>query len=341
MIKLAAAPSPIEVFACIYRYGHASTLLFYSANEPVLAEAVSSDSTSRRPGAQTNQIADLANQGVSNKRELTNLDQAVNDHIHESNADLCSLQGGWVEALSHMDQDVSWKACISGLSEATYSFLVRSIVDALPTNSNLFRWKKILSSTCGSCSGSKQTLLHVLNNCESKLDLYTWRHNNILFRMKNFFNSNLENCEILCDLCVQDSTFINGRVNTIPIDIVQTNLRPDLVIIDRENKSATICELTVPFESNIARAHERKSEKYAPLIAAFEENDFNCKFYSFAIGSRGVAAQGTCSSVREICKVSRKGAREFVKEFCQCVAKCSYIIFREKDNANVKFSTLM
>ena len=102
-----------------------------------------------------------------------------------------------------------------------------------------------------------------------------------------------------------------------------------------------IIELTVPFETNICLAHERKAEKYSGLIAGLEESGFKCVFVSFVIGARGIAAQGSCQSIRTLCKSSRKETNAFVKELCHVVLKCSYVIFRERDNSGAIFSSVM
>ena len=259
----------------------------------------------------------------------------------ESHAERTVKQGGWHEALGQLDGDLRWKSSLVGLSEATYSFVVRSLVDALPTNSNLMLWKKVISPSCGSCGSKSQTLLHVLNNCDRKLDLYTWRHNNVLLQLKEFIASKVHGYDILCDVCIRDSCFVEGKVHTIPIDLLQTNLRPDLVLVNRATKVIIIVELTVPFETNIVNAHQRKADRYAPLIAGLEELDFTCTFHSFVIGSRGIAAQGSCKLIREICKTSRKETKLFIQKLCHTVVKASYLIFHEKDNQGAKFSSIL
>ena len=250
-------------------------------------------------------------------------------------------QNGWVEALASMDGDVTWKSCLIGLSEASYSFVTRALVDALPTNSNLAIWKKVISSQCGSCDSKKQTLLHVLNHCSNKLQAFTWRHNNILFKLKEFISSKLPDQEILCDLVVKDKCFVDANVHTVPFDILSTNLRPDLCIIDRANQKITIVELTVPYTSNISSAQERKSLKYRPLVAGLEEMGFETTFYTIELCSRGIAAQGTSRILKSLCHSSRSETRELVKSLSRLVIKCSYIIFREKDNRDAIFKTVI
>ena len=286
------------------------------------------------------QVRELA-EACERKHDLKGHCQVLKDCLVETSAESARKQGGWLEALAHRDDDVKWNSVINGLSETTYSFLIRSLVDALPTNQNLVLWKKILSASCGSCGSGNQTLLHVLNNCDRKLHLYKWRHDNVLYKLKNFISSKLNDCDILCDLCTENNAFLDRNVHTIPADIFQTSLRPDIVILNRAIKSLTIIEVTIPFESNICQAHERKAEKYSGLIAGLEEKGFACRFHSFVIGARGIAAQGSCRSIRSICKSSRMETKLFIRDLCHIVVKCSYLIFRERDNNGAMFTSIM
>ena len=282
-------------------------------------------------------------QGVTNIGAIKTKGRQLSDSVIEEFAKSKVKQGehGWIEALSLIDDDVSWKSCLVGLSEATYSFVTRSLVDALPTNSNLALWKKVISSHCGSCHSSKQTLLHVLNHCQSKLTAYTWRHNNVLLSLKTFLSSKLPHMELRCDLQVRDNQFSNIAVQTVPYEIISTNLRPDICIIDRVSKEFTILELTVPFESNIAAARERKSIKYMPLVAGLQEIGYNTTFYTVEICSRGVVAQGTSAIVRKLCHITRKEAKLFLQSLSRLVMRCSYAIFKEKDNRDAIFESII
>ena len=79
-------------------------------------------------------------------------------------------------------------------------------------------------------------------------------------------------------------------------------------------------------------ARDRKAAKYTGLVAELQEINYHCTYYSIEIGSRGIAAQGTCRIIKELCNCSRKDARLFVQSLIKLVLKCSYVIFREKDN---------
>ena len=320
-------------------------MLFQPAlNDLALREAVDTalDMSSTHPAPQQthSEVADLVKNSRT-KTELRNGARGLKDVNIEVASTKAVQQGRWCEILANLDSDLTWKASLAGLSEATYSFAVKSLVDCLPTNCNLSLWSKVMSDRCGSCGNNRQTLLHVLNNCPVKLKLYSWRHDNVLFQLKKFLCTHLPSLEIHCDLLVENNAICDMNINTIPIDILLTNLRPDLVVIDRVKKSVIILELTVPYETNFANAQERKCLKYSAVISGLEEAGFQCTFFSLEIGSRGIAAHGTCSILRKISGASKKSTREFVYSMVKVALKCSYVIFKEKDNASASHNAVI
>ncbi len=69
-----------------------------------------------------------------------------------------------------------------------------------------------------------------------------------------------ENTQIYLDPTGQDKS-----ISMVPVDIVVTNQKPDMVIINNLG-NVTLVELTVPFETNIIQAAERKSQRYEGLL---------------------------------------------------------------------------
>ena len=72
---------------------------------------------------------------------------------------------------------------------------------------------------------------------------------------------------------------------------IPTSERPDLVMFDRTHESVLLAELTVPFESHIDSAHERKSEKYASLRHDIQAQGFSCDLICFEIGTSGLVTK--------------------------------------------------
>ena len=52
---------------------------------------------------------------------------------------------------------------------------------------------------------------------------------------------------------------------TIPPDVLTTELRPDIVFLDRKAKTIYLWELTCSFEKNSTSARLKKSNKYFDL----------------------------------------------------------------------------
>ena len=59
--------------------------------------------------------------------------------------------------------------------------------------------------------------------------------------------------------------FRTNAGGTIPPEVLITTDRPDLVIIDEENKKVKTFELAVPHITNIEKRHESKTNKYQYL----------------------------------------------------------------------------
>ena len=72
----------------------------------------------------------------------------------------------------------------------------------------------------------------------------------------------------------------------IPPDILVTNLKPDLFIVNLLTNVIVFFELTCPWDSNVQRSHDYKEEKYAPLVADLSR-DFKVYNYSVEISARG------------------------------------------------------
>ena len=82
------------------------------------------------------------------------------------------LQGEFLQILKIQEDSITWHSIIFNLPRKILQFAANATINTLPTNSNLKRWGKRINDKCQMCD-SKETLLHVLNNCPQKLDRYT------------------------------------------------------------------------------------------------------------------------------------------------------------------------
>ena len=159
------------------------------------------------------------------------------------------------------------------------------------------RWGKRMVSVCPLCS-NQGTLEHILNFCSVSLNQgrYTWRHNTVLNQITNIILENKpSHVEVYSDISGLD---ING--GTIPPDILATQLRPDLVILNRQEKIISLLELTCSFEHNAEAANLRKTLRYTALKSDLEDRGYRCLLVPFEVGSRGHVRKASKSNILNI-----------------------------------------
>ncbi len=193
------------------------------------------------------------------------------------------MQGEYSCILESKSSDISWKAAIFNLPRGTLKFMLNSQLNTLPTKDNLTRWGKRLAKACTLC-GRAEYLSHALSSCPYMLEQgrYTWRHDSVLSSIETFIKNeiNSTDIDIISDLRQQSWN--------IPPDIILTSQRPDFVIVNRNQKSIYILELTVPYERNITMEHKYKSEKYAGLIGDLQDIGWSTSYHTFEVGCRGM-----------------------------------------------------
>ena len=82
-----------------------------------------------------------------------------------------------------------------------------------------------------------------------------------------------------------------GAKLDFPREICTTNLRPDIIIWSKQTKQVLLVELTVPWESRIEEAHERKLTKYQALIDECVSNGWRAQNLPVEVGCRGFPAK--------------------------------------------------
>ena len=169
-----------------------------------------------------------------------------------------------------------WTDAIRSLPNECYKFVLTAAHDTLPHNSNLHLWKKKPNPWCPLCGHQRQTLLHVLNNCETALHhrKYNQRHDEVLKEIASFINVNLEVSQnMIADL--------SSQTYSTPSHLPCTDLRPDIIWWDEHSKRTVVVELTICFDTLFKQAAERKKRKCvrttimmfpsSPLRLALEE----------------------------------------------------------------------
>ena len=98
-------------------------------------------------------------------------------------------------------------------------------------------------------------------------------------------------CPVLPRSCVIKVDL--GQKLRFPAEIATTNLRPDLVLWSASLKQVYIVELTVPWESAMEEAYERKKLRYAELAADAQQRGWKAKVCPVEVGCRGFVATST------------------------------------------------
>ena len=122
--------------------------------------------------------------------------------------------------------------------------------------------------------------------------------------------------------------WLNG--GTIPPDILTTQQRPDLIILDRQTKSITILELTCSFEKNIEAAHIRKAIKYNDLKIDLESRGWSSNIVPFEIGSRGHVTKRNKLSIYKTMKNwnIKVNQNTLIKNLSKISLLCSFTLFQ-------------
>ena len=231
-------------------------------------------------------------------------------------------QGRFLDLATAQHEDVVWKSYMFDLKQGTLKFLLNASLDTLPTASNLVKWNKKTSDKCKQCK-NVETTSHILNGCKVSLEngKFLWRHNTVI----NYIYQSIDTAKYKVYADLPGNTAEGG--GTVPADICVTAHKPDLVIIDEKNNSLYICELTVPFETNIETRHREKSDKYAHFVT--DVTQMNTSVICFEIGSRGFISTRNQSSLNALHKFVKPGLKlpKFKQNISALSLYSSYHIF--------------
>ena len=252
------------------------------------------------------------------KEEITNL---WNEKVYS-----LTMQGEFAKLLIEEKENVTWQSVIKNVPRGIMSFALKSVTNSLATPDNLKRWGKRQLSMCPLCNNNG-TLHHILNFCPVALNQgrYTWRHNSVLYHIsKTILTEKPDTLEILADL-----PGLNMNGGTIPPDIITTQLKPDLVILSRSEKSIFLLELTCSFETNIEAANIRKMTRYSALKSDLEDKGWKCHLIPFEVGSRGYISRSNKLNLMNTFLSNRLKPNVFkcVRDMSKISLLCSFSIF--------------
>ena len=289
------------------------------------------------------------NYDASISNQMPKLKQAVKEKVQLEYLDKWNkkvrdlvIQGDFLNLLISEQSNVTWKAIIHSVPKGVMEFALRSSTNILATPDNLKWWGKVRSDTCKMCNQQsrfphKATLFHILNNCDAFLgeaERMTWRHNSIL----NYIAQTLDENKPNNIMVYSDLPNFQTNGGSIPLNIVVTSSRPDLVIVDSSTSPKTVYlyELTVCFErpGNMESANNRKYARYTGLATDIEDNGFKCKNIPFEVGSRGQLTpenRSRLSILHKLCAPKVKFSK-FCQNICKTSLLCSYSIYLSRND---------
>ncbi|XP_023215158.1 uncharacterized protein LOC111617977 [Centruroides sculpturatus] len=154
------------------------------------------------------------------------------------------------------------------------------------------------SKKCRRCSHPQETLAHVLNHCTRNLHIATKRHDAVLGRLQRAIRpDNLQ-------------TYVNQQVPGF-----DSRCRPDLVVVCEDAKTATIVDVSIPFENGqeaFSTARQSKVEKYRSLTDHFRSLGYDTVCDAFILGSLGGYDINNTSIIQRL-GISRKYSSTMIK----------------------------
>ena len=128
------------------------------------------------------------------------------------------------------------------------------------------------STRCKGCTGSVETQEHCLSVCSANMPAMKARHDKVMERLVKAVPEDL------------GTKFLDQAVPEC-----SGTLRPDVVILNREQKKAYLIDVACPCETvdNLGAARQRKLDKYAETKKRLEDKGFETMLDAFLVGSLG------------------------------------------------------
>ena len=107
---------------------------------------------------------------------------------------------------------------------------------------------------------------------------------------------------------------------------METNLRPDMILVSRNTKRMGVIELTVPSEERIEVSSELKRAKYAVLQAEGKRKGWAVAVWTVEVGCRGFPASSMVSLLRDL-GIEGGERRRKLKQIGEAAEKASKAIW--------------
>ena len=104
-----------------------------------------------------------------------------------------------------------------------------------------------------------------------------------------------------CERACPSSADLPGAGYSFPSSVALTDVRPDIVMWD--SSKVHLVELTVPFETGLEDASQRKATKYADLVVSCRDNGYTTTLMTIQVGSRGYLHRPSLDNLYKLVKV--------------------------------------
>jgi hypothetical protein len=282
------------------------------------------------------------------------------ENTRQARAVEMGTQGAWT-TWNTIDRKLTWDD-IWKYEPLRLSFLLRSVHDLLPSPANLCRWGLTTDPNCKLCD-RPATLEHVLSSCSTALSQgrYRWRHDNVLREVADWLEqerkkerrSNSHRINFVKtgettqrQLPQKSSSILDGTTGwnmLVDLDsklvfprIVQTNLRPDIVLWSNTGKRLIVIELTVPWETRCEEAYERKKAKYTELLDECKQRGWHTWLFPIEVGARGFCSQSVCRLMTAIGSTGRDRRRTIQKLSQEAERSSSWLWLRREERSRKK-----
>lgn len=118
-----------------------------------------------------------------------------------------------------------------------------------------------------------------------------------------------------------------------PAVIAEAGVRPDVVVISENSKTAVLVELTVPFETNMDQSHEFKIAKYEDLRDVLQRKGYKTYMFAVEVGARGFAGSSAYDLLKRLGLSGQKRAK-FLKQMAEAAERASYWIWLKRSEAS-------
>lgn len=269
-----------------------------------------------------------------------------------------SVQGKWTRWQKAIQRDMTWNTLLAS-SPRLISFTLGATYDTIASPANLYRWGLSENSCCKLCEKDGCNVSHILSGCTVALSQgrYRYRHNAILRQLAHGVQQFINNSKKITPggkgiVFVREGQPVQKMKKTItgilheakdwkmlvdldnqlqfPKDIVESNLRPDMLIRSNKENILVIIELTSPCEENFERRHSEKLEKYAGLSSDCRAAGWSVYQFAVEIGARGYAAYSLKQCLRKL-GADWRTTKKMIKETADSALRCSFWIWLKRD----------